>query len=797
MRLFLWAVATLAATLLSWGAAPRAAAAEPESQADIEMAEVVVTARRREENLQTVPVSISAFPGDALQREAVVSVQDLNSVVPGFHLAGEGGKAQFTIVQRGLTQTPLGEGTPAVVVYFDEVPIASKGSNIPLYDLSNVQVLKGPQGTLFGRNTLGGAILIAPQQPTYEFGGYASASYGNYSERIYEGALNLPIVDGHWTARLSAQIRRRDGVTENLNGGPDFDDVDQNSFRAILLGQSLDQLKNTLMFDYFHADEQPAGNYLLRALPGVIPGLSPLIDGGIADFVAQQRAADFHSAFTDLARDQGRAYRQQWVIQDKAELQLAGVTIKNIFGYRRAVAHHTLGISGTGPVPTTLGIPFYIYSGDQVTSRSYLTEELQALGKAFNNKLSWIAGVYYEKQKPTGLNGTALETFTFTPGFTPYSTSLVTNENISVFSQGGFDLSSLAPGLTLDMGVRYSWDKVSACGGGDPDHYLNLAECEAIAARNLPNGFGVVADKGHAPSWTMGLNYQAMDDLFLYVVSRRGYRGVNVNTPLFETPYTTGQTVVPAAPGAPGCTGPGNVCPDLRPYQTTKAETVTDVEVGAKSEWRLGETVFTANVAAYVSKYKDGVQLFNVIGTGIYSGAPDFPTQSSVAINAADQTISGVELDLSAKITPDLRINLNGAYNHARIDKVIVPDIAGLTLTKDQITLPTPTFAGGATLAWTMPVHLLEGSFIYTADYFYTEKFGAQFGNDLPGYDLTNMRLDWKDIGGSRVTVGGYVRNLFQERYFTGAVVLSPGFPTNTALLGDPRTYGIVARVDF
>jgi iron complex outermembrane receptor protein len=789
-------LATLALLLGSCITLPRSVpAAEPEA-ANAELGEVVVTARRREENLQSVPVAINAFSGDALQREAVVDVQDLNSVVPGFHFGGEGGKAQFSIVQRGLTQTPLGEGTPAVVVYFDEVPIASKGSNIPLYDLANLQVLKGPQGTLFGRNTLGGAILIAPQQPSYDFGGYASASYGNYNERTFEGAINLPIVDGHWAARLSGQIRRRDGVTKNLSGGPDFDDVDQNSFRAILLGQPVEQVKNTLMFDFFHADEQPAGNYLLKALPGAIPGLSPLIDAGVADYVAEQRAAGFHSAFTDLAPDAGRAYRQQWVIQDKAEVQLDGITIKNIFGYRRADAHHTLGISGTGPVDTAFG-PFYIYSGDQVTARSYLTEELQALGKAFDDKLSWITGVYYEKQKPTGLNGTALETFTFVPGFTPYSTSLVTNQNFSVFSQGGLDLSSLARGLSVDLGVRYSWDKVSACGGGDPTHYLTPADCDAIAAKNLPDGTGVVTDKGNAPSWTVGLNYQATDDLFLYVVTRRGYRGVNVNTPLFETPYTTGKTIVPAAPGAPGCTGPGNACPDLRPYQTTKAETVTDVEIGAKSEWRVGGAAIIANVAAYTSKYKNGVQLFNVIGTGLYSAAPDYPTQSSVAINAADQTISGVELDLSAKITPDLRVSLNGAYNHARIDRVIVPNIAGLTLTKDQITLPTPTFAGGASLEWTLPVRLLQGSLVYTADYFYTEKFGAQFGNDLPGYELTNMRLDWRDIGGSKVSLGAYVRNLFQEQYFTGAVVLSPGFPVNTALLGDPRTFGVQARVEF
>src|SRR3546814_11785296 len=101
-------------------------------------------------------------------------------------------------------------------------------------------------------------------------------------------------------------------------------------------------------------------------------------------------------------------------------------------------------------------------------------------------------------------------------------------------------------------------------------------------------GSGVGQGKGSAPSWKVGLDYQVSERTFMYLTSRRGYRGVNVNTPLFETHYTTGGTVVPPFPGGPGCTGQDNVCPDLRPFQTTKTETITDVELGVQTERAVG-----------------------------------------------------------------------------------------------------------------------------------------------------------------------------------------------------------------
>src|SRR3546814_811706 len=123
-------------------------------------------------------------------------------------------------------------------------------SKIPTYDIANVQVLKGPQGTLFGRNTLGGAILVGTQAPTYNLGGYVQGDYGRYNYRALEGAINIPIVDDKIALRLAGQIRRQDPRTKNLSGGKGFDDIHQDSFRASLLVEPADGVKSITVFDY-------------------------------------------------------------------------------------------------------------------------------------------------------------------------------------------------------------------------------------------------------------------------------------------------------------------------------------------------------------------------------------------------------------------------------------------------------------------------------------------------------------------------------------------------------------------
>jgi iron complex outermembrane receptor protein len=231
--------------------------------------EIVVTARRREESAQTVPVSLQAFSPQALERATVLTLDDISFLTPGLRVSSEGAGPVSSVSMRGLGKLPVGDSTPAVVVYFDEAGEPNSGIDIPTYDLASIQVLKGPQGTLFGKNALGGAILLTSRAPSFDFGGYAKASYGNYNYRAFEGAVNFPIINDVLAVRLATQVHYRNGFQNavpisltvpygppyntsysvDVPGGKAFGSLNQKSFRASILFTPIQGLSNTIVVD--------------------------------------------------------------------------------------------------------------------------------------------------------------------------------------------------------------------------------------------------------------------------------------------------------------------------------------------------------------------------------------------------------------------------------------------------------------------------------------------------------------------------------------------------------------------
>lgn len=752
--------------------------------------DIVVTARRREENAQTVPVSIAAFSGDTLAQRSVREIQDLNSITPGFRFGSEGGKNGNQLILRGLAKVSLGEGVPAVVSYFADVPLVGDGVNVPTYDLGSIQVLKGPQGTLFGRNTLGGALLIKPEAPGFAFGGYVRADYGRFDYRAVEGAINIPIVADKVALRIAGQVRRQDGTIRNLNGGKDFNDIHQNSFRASLLLEPFEGFSNLTIYDYFKAKEQPAGLYLYQHNPGVIPGLSAAIDPQLTAYRDGQIANGFFAAYSSIG-DTGRADRRLWGITNDTKLELGDITIRNIFGYRRSKNGQTINTGANGPlvfpVAPGVAVPFTLFTAASDADRSYLSNEFQVLGTLLDDRLNFIVGGFYNHDKPEAPGGSNFIAFSVT-GAPQFSTSHVENKNKAIFGQIGYQLNDR---LTLNLGARYTWDKVAGCGGSfGGAGYVSFATCKQVGAQNLVDGIGIISNKGGAPNWTLGLDYKASDDLFLYVTTRRGHRGVNINTPLFETPFTTGGTG--CALGAQPVT-----CPDLRPFQKINKETLTDVEVGAKWNWRAGDVHGRLNIAAFYSKYKGALQFFNVVATGIPQGAPDYPTRQSIGVNAADETIKGIEIEASIVPTTGLTFSFNGAFTDTNIDKVGVPPIGGLSLTKSDITRYTPRFAGTLAANWVLPVRPLDSELVLNTDWYHTAKFGVQNGRNFPGYDVVNARLALNEIGGSGLSLAVSARNLFNEKYFLSPSNLLAAFPTNSAYVGERRMWTLEAKYRF
>jgi iron complex outermembrane receptor protein len=191
------------------------AAAGDSSGEDIGLAEIVVTARRKDEKLEKVPVSVSAFSATDLAQQKITTEADLESSTPGLTVRQTNSSNQLGFALRGQSEDAFSYSSPTVLTYIDEFQFNSANSASAFYDLQSVQVLKGPQGTLFGRNATGGAVLYQTAQPTQEFGGMARIGVGNYDDKQGEFMLNLPL-SSFAAFRLAGEFEKRDGFEHNL-----------------------------------------------------------------------------------------------------------------------------------------------------------------------------------------------------------------------------------------------------------------------------------------------------------------------------------------------------------------------------------------------------------------------------------------------------------------------------------------------------------------------------------------------------------------------------------------------------
>src|SRR5882724_5521148 len=244
--------------------------------ADEELTEIIVTARRMEERLQDVPISITVLNQQQIGERNIVNPQDLAAYVPSLSANTNFGTENSSFAIRGFVQD-IGTA-PSVGVYFGDVVAPRGASNgIPtgdgagpgsFFDLQNVQVLKGPQGTLFGRNTTGGAVLLVPQKPTSEFGGYAEGSFGNFGMKRGQGVVNLPVND-NIRLRLGVDHQSRDGYGINTSGvGPrDFYDVNYTAVRASLVVDLMPDLENYTIASYSKSDTNGSVQKTIAAAP--------------------------------------------------------------------------------------------------------------------------------------------------------------------------------------------------------------------------------------------------------------------------------------------------------------------------------------------------------------------------------------------------------------------------------------------------------------------------------------------------------------------------------------------------
>ena len=756
--------------------------------------EIVVTARRTAESIQSVPVSVTAFSAETLRQASIRDTQDLLIKTPGVFLAGSGGRENSNFSIRGQSKALAGNSAPGVISYFAEVPAPTLGSSIPTYDLASVQVLKGPQGTLFGRNTTGGAILYYPTAPSYDLTGSISASYGNHDARILEGSLNVPLISEKVALRFAGQLQKRDGWTKNIGIGDNPDDLNSQAFRVSLLLEPFEGFSNTTIFDYYRNRSTGGASVLYDVYsgPNALTATGTLT--GAQEQLALQRARGPRVIESDV--DAFERVKRIGVT-NRTEVELApSIDFVNIFGYRSTKVDYfssvdglpTLTSDGTGAIPA--GLPVTVVGGRQKSDVEQFSNEVQLKGKLLDEKLDWLIGGFYLKSKPVGPSGTYIPIFIL-PGITdaPFNYSFYSEESKAVFANLGYELDGLVEGLRLNLGVRNTWDDIEACvgGGTSPDPVVSPKDCRNAAPTILNSSINTTSSS--ALTWTAGLDWQVNPDLFLYIVTRRGYRAGGINTP--------------------------TLAGTLAPLQAFSPEEVTDLEAGIRSDFRAGDVAVQLNASPFVGWYSSvqvpisGLNTTAACGTGAGGTNPprsspdgdcnaaNDPSGGTLLVNAGKTRVAGI--DLSGRIAPTRTLSFTAGATFLdlksrslTVPANLIPYLASPAVPFNLVAKTTIT----AGVRWTLPVPETFGAAVVSADYYHSSSVQSSDAT-LPAYDLVNARLDLNGVAGSGLDASVFVRNLFDKEYLASSNVGSDLLGINSGFYGAPRTYGIELRYKF
>jgi iron complex outermembrane recepter protein len=716
--------------------------------------EIVVTARRRNEDIQTVPIAITVLSANDLRDKQIETVADLQHFVPSL--------VALNATNRDSDQLSI-RGLPGVVAYFAEAPVISalsaaasgtgSGSGTGLYyDLVGVQVLKGPQSTLFGGTTTGGAILFEPKKPTNDYEGYVQVTLGNYNDHELEGAVNIPIVDEKLLVRIAGQTQQRDGFTENVVDHKDLDNRDYFAGRIGVTLQPWDDFDNYLVYSSYYTDTNGTGEKLTAVNPDSPAALA--FGPAIFKALAEQTALGPRATALDTPEiDKEYTFRfvdiAQWRVSDD-------LTIRNIAAYTESKYLFRWDLDGS-PLPLIASTNPNGWSNNIAA----YTEELQFQGKSLNDNLIWTAGGFLQFVHPAGYS--YVQSIEFD---TPINTVIhnpltaagrTTTKEQAIYAQATYDLGSvydLLSGLKATGGYRYSWDYASNL----QNNYDGLGQCQANPSLSVPNCASAISGHFAQGTWTAALDYQVTPGTLLYATGRRGYNpgGFNVYAPT----------------------------PSTRKYQP---EHLVDVEAGVKSNWTLWGMQGRTALDAFHDHYTNIQRNVAGVGNGI----------NTITENAALATLEGVEFE--GRISPIDSVELTGiyAYANSRYDEYQSPtagNLSGLPFTGG------PRNQYSTTGRYKLPVKDRLGKVSIAATYSWQAHIqfsDRELGGIIPPHGLLDLRMDWNDVAGRPIDASFFMTNATDQVYIAGGTVVYNALGVNPVIYGEPRMFGFQLRYRF
>ena len=746
----------------------------PATFAHAQVDELVVTARKTEENLQKVPVAVTAFNGEFFQDAGLVEFADIGKLTPNFDIQENGvsGSLFANLTIRG--QTALNRelsSDQAVGIVINGAPV-TRGTNLfsNLFDVEQIEVLKGPQGTLFGKNTTGGAVIITTTAPKIgEFEAYAEVDVGNFDRIDYEGVVNLPLGD-NLALRLGAALQNRDGFAfgvrrenidttdPNLPGDTvltdtEFFDDNEEFYKASLLWEPTDQLSVRINADYHEVDESGQGTRVLNngALDLSLVGV-PVPPGTAFLPVAVQTPLELGPfAVSNQQFEDPRVAADEFNINATIAYDLGFALFESISSYRDQESIQDNPFAGAANV--NIGQESDIFA-----------QEIRFSGEAFDERLKWQFGGFYATEEGIDIDNVGGTRRTGAE-----------NETIAVFGQGTFAITDR---LRFTGGLRYT----------DEDRALELIE-ESGAGGALPP-VPQLSTSFDGLSWTVGFDYDVTDEILAYATVSRGFRSGGIDDESLSL------TLEPQ--------NVNGVLTDIGVEDITiQPEFVLNYEVGFKAD--LFNNTLRWNTAAFFSDYTDiQVQAFDPVLT-------DASGQAIITIaNGAEATIYGLESELTWAPTENFTAGGSVGYTFAEFDEFLDTDLASGVVTDrsdEELGGPELQISAFARYEQNLASYIRGGVQINYTFRGEEELLGgvqvAAFEDPsqafLDSYGIFNGQLDFDIDGiGAGTNIAFYARNIFDNEHdTTGFALVAFGLDLSQRAPGAPRTYGVRLRQAF
>ncbi len=752
--------------------------------------EIVVTAQRREQSLEKTPIAVAVVGADALAQQQIGTEQDLVIAVPGLSVRAGLSSNQLNYAIRGQSLDLFSFTRPGVLPYFNEVQVGSNATSSGFYDLQSIQVLKGPQGTLFGRSATGGAVLLTSQKPTDDFGGYVDATIGDYDSKKYEAAINVPLIADTLLGRVAGFYESRNGFQYDTYTGQDVGGFDRYGVRGSL-SLHIAEFKNDLVVDFASFNGGNTASVLSSLVPtAAIPSSYLFAGGAVSDatftqfalsegapkgtslagawaaYVASHPSTNPNGIASVLATQlangpfivssNGPNYTRNsnTIASDIATYDFnSDLQFKNVVGFVHTNNTSAADADGT---PYTIDTPILSVEGHDYT------EEAQLIGKAFDRNLTYVTGIYYSNEHEiNNLTSLLLELPPFVPTAPQVNSWDQKDTTYAVYGQGTYDLTTVTgvEGLGATLGARYTSEKVRYQTEPNDDNYESALTNPAESTNQ---------DKiSHNLSWTVGLQEQFNPNLLGYLVARRSYRDGGFNGAV--APYI-----------GLGSSG-GNA------YGT---ETLTDTELGLKFQGLVGSMPVRANIAGYI----DWVLNDQRVAYTVVNLAP-----AAISVNVPRDHVEGIEFDGQINPLSWLQLGLSYNYTDARFTNNVAyvqgtPTVFG--------TYPdTPKYSGSVFSQITVPIHdTLSGSIraeVYSQALSYlSSTANLDPGAVLPSYAITNFVAGVEDSK-QGWSVNAVLKNAFDRVYYVGGAPVGNLLGINSVVPGSPRTFAVELRYKF